>query len=210
MPNKNLAPRDQRIDDALDTAGVRHRATLKQEWPLLLLLVFFWGALWQDFSPGNLIFGAIIALVIVNLFPLPPVVLSGRLNLWYCVKLFGWFLGQVVAASVHVAWLAVVRGKKTRSSVIAVPLRTDSDLIVMTVGHVLTLIPGSFVLDVDRSSSTLYLHYIDVDSAQEVAKARENIRDIERRLIMAIGSQDEYEAIKNECSPRVRRTKEKP
>jgi len=210
MPNKNLAPRDQRIDDALDTAGVRHRATLKQEWRLLLLLVFVWGALWQDFSPGNLIFGAVIALVIVNLFPLPPVVLSGRLNLWYCVKLFGWFLGQVVAASVHVAWLAVVRGKKTRSSVIAVPLRTDSDLIVMTVGHVLTLIPGSFVLDVDRSSSTLYLHYIDVDSAQEVAKARENIRDIERRLIMAIGSQDEYEAIKNECSPRVRRTKEKP
>ena len=210
MPNKNLAPRDQRIDDALDTSGVRHRATLKQEWPLLLLLVFVWGALWQDFSPGNLIFGAIIALVIVNLFPLPPVVLSGRLNLWYCVKLFGWFLGQVVAASVHVAWLAVVRGKKTRSSVIAVPLRTGSDLIVMTVGHVLTLIPGSFVLDVDRSSSTLYLHYIDVDSAQEVEKARENIRDIERRLIMAIGSQDEYEAIKNECSPRVRRTKEKP
>ena len=210
MPTKDLSPRDQRIDDALDTSGVRHRATLKQEWPLLLLLVFVWGALWQDFSPGNLIFGAIIALVIVNLFPLPPVVLSGRLNLWYCVKLFGWFLGQVVAASVHVAWLAVVRGKKTRSSVIAVPLRTDSDLIVMTVGHVLTLIPGSFVLDVDRSSSTLYLHYIDVDSAQEVAKARENIRDIERRLIMAIGSQDEYEAIKNECSPRVRRTKEKP
>lgn len=210
MPNKNLAPRDQRIDDALDTAGVRHRATLKQEWPLLLLLVFVWGALWQDFSPGNLIFGAIIALVIVNLFPLPPVVLSGRLNLWYCVKLFVWFLGQVIAASVHVAWLAVVRGKQTRSSVIAVPLRTDSDLIVMTVGHVLTLIPGSFVLDVDRSSSTLYLHYIDVDSAREVEKARENIRDIERRLIMAIGSQDEYEAIKNECSPRVRRTKEKP
>ncbi|WPR63861.1 Na+/H+ antiporter subunit E [Glutamicibacter protophormiae] len=210
MPNKNLAPRDQRIDDALDTAGVRHRATLKQEWPLLLLLVFVWGALWQDFSPGNLIFGAIIALVIVNLFPLPPVVLSGRLNLWYCVKLFVWFLGQVIAASVHVAWLAVVRGKQTRSSVIAVPLRTDSDLIVMTVGHVLTLIPGSFVLDVDRSSSTLYLHYIDVDSAREVEKARENIRDIERRLIMAIGSQNEYEAIKNECSPRVRRKKEQP
>lgn len=201
MPNKNSEPRDQRIDDALDTAGVRHRATLKQEWPLLLLLLFVWGALWQDFSLANMIFGAVIALLIVNLFPLPPVVLSGRINLWYCVKLFIWFLGQVVAASVHVAWLAVARGKSTRSAIIAVPLRTGSDLIVMTVGHVLTLIPGSFVIDVDRSSSTLYLHYIDIQSPEDVETARAAIRDIERRLIMAIGSRDEYEAIKNECGP---------
>jgi multicomponent Na+:H+ antiporter subunit E len=71
----------------------------------------------------------------------------------------------------------------------------------MTVGHVLTLIPGSFVVDVDRSSSTLYLHYLDVNSDAEVEKARANIRDIERRLIMAIGSPDEYEAIKAEEGP---------
>ncbi len=201
MPTKDLSPRDQRIDDALDTSGVRHRATLKQEWPLLLLLVFVWAAMWQDFSAGNLLFGAIIALFVVTLFPLPPVVLSGRINIWYCIKLFIWFLGQVIAASVHVAWLAIARGKNTHSAVIAVPLRTNSDLIVMTVGHVLTLIPGSFVLDVDRSSSTLYLHYIDIENTQQMEKAREGIRQIERRLIMAIGSHDEYEAIKSECLP---------
>lgn len=201
MPNRNFEPRDQRIDDALDTSGVRHRATFKQEWPLLLLLLFVWGALWQDFSLGNMIFGAVIALVIVNLFPLPPVVLSGRINLWYCLKLFIWFMGQVVVASFHVAKLAIANGKKTHSAIIAVPLRTGSDLIVMTVGHVLTLIPGSFVIDVDRSSSTLYLHYIDIESPAGVEKARAAIRDIERRLIMAIGSPDEYEAIKNECGP---------
>ncbi|GAA1404864.1 putative cation antiporter subunit [Glutamicibacter uratoxydans] len=201
MPTKDLSPRDQRIDDALDTSGVRHRATLKQEWPLLLLLVFVWAAMWQDFSAGNLLFGAIIALFVVTLFPLPPVVLSGRINIWYCIKLFIWFLGQVIAASVHVAWLAIARGKNTHSAVIAVPLRTNSDLIVMTVGHVLTLIPGSFVLDVDRSSSTLYLHYIDIENVQQMEKAREGIRQIERRLIMAIGSHDEYEAIKSECLP---------
>ncbi|GAA2951049.1 Na+/H+ antiporter subunit E [Glutamicibacter bergerei] len=201
MQPKDLTPRDQRIDDALDTSGVRHRATFKQEWPLLLLLIFVWGALWQDFSIGNLLFGAILSIIIVNLFPLPPVVLPGRINLWYCLKLFIWFIGQVFAASVHVAWIAVVRGKKARSALIAVPLRTESDLIVMTVGHVLTLIPGSFVVDVDRSSSTLYLHYLDVNSDAEVEKARANIRDIERRLIMAIGSPDEYEAIKAEEGP---------
>ncbi|MDR4532009.1 Na+/H+ antiporter subunit E [Glutamicibacter sp. PS] len=194
--------KDQRIDDALDPVGVRHRATLREEWPLLVLLVLVWGALWRDFSPGNLLFGALIAVLITTLFPLPPVVLPGRLNLWYCFKLFLWFLREVAAASVHVSYLALFKGRATRSSLIAVPLRTESDLIVMTVGHVLTLIPGSFVVDVDRRSSTLYLHYADTEDEQAVERARSQIRDIERRLIMAIGSKNEYEAIKAECGPK--------
>ncbi len=201
MSTKNLKHRDQRIHDALDTSGVRHRATLKQEWPLLALLIFVWAALWQDFSPANLIFGVIVALIIVTLFPLPPVVLSGRVNVWYCFELFIWFIGQVFVASFQVARLAIFRGKKTRSGVIAVELRTDSDLIVTAVGHVLTLIPGSFVIDVDRRSSTLYLHYINIESKSDMERAREAVRDIERRVIMAMGSHDEVEAIKHECGP---------
>ncbi len=47
-------PRDQRIADALDEAsGQRNRATLRQEWPLLLFMTLVWGALWQDFTPGT-------------------------------------------------------------------------------------------------------------------------------------------------------------
>lgn len=197
MSKRTKQPRDQRIDDALDEAsGKRTRPTLKDEWPLLIFLVLMWGALWQDFSAGNLIFGALLALIVVALFPLPPVVLSGRINLWYCFLLLGWFIMQVVAASVEVSYLALFRRKKTRSSIIAVHLHTDSDLIVTTVGHVLTLIPGSFVVEVDRRSSTLYLHYLNASDAIRVARSRAKIHEIERRVIMAIGSKDEYEAVK--------------
>lgn len=197
MPKRTEQPRDQRIDDALDEAsGQRNRPTLKQEWPLLIFLVLMWGALWQDFSAGNLIFGALLALLVVALFPLPPVVLSGRINLWYCFLLLAWFIGQVVMASIEVAYLAFFRRKKTRSSIIAVHLHTDSDLIVTTVGHVLTLIPGSFVVEVDRRTSTLYLHYLNATDAIKVARSRAKIHEIERRVIMAIGSHDEYEAVK--------------
>ncbi|MCW4463955.1 Na+/H+ antiporter subunit E [Glutamicibacter sp. MNS18] len=197
MSKRTEQPRDQRIDDALDEAsGKRNRPTLKQEWPLLIFLVLMWGALWQDFSAGNLIFGALLALLVVALFPLPPVVLSGRINLWYCFLLLGWFILQVVAASVEVAYLAFFRRKKTRSSIIAVRLHTDSDLIVTAVGHVLTLIPGSFVVEVDRRTSTLYLHYLNATNAIKVARSRAKIHEIERRVIMAIGSREEYEAVR--------------
>ena len=42
----------------------RPRVPLLKEIPLLIWLVFLWGALWQDFSAGNLIFGAVIAFVV--------------------------------------------------------------------------------------------------------------------------------------------------
>ena len=40
------------------------RISIWIELPLLAWLVFLWGALWQDFSAGNLIFGLLIALLI--------------------------------------------------------------------------------------------------------------------------------------------------
>lgn len=209
MSKRTEQPRAQRIDDALDEAsGRRNRPTLKQEWPLLVFLVLIWGAMWQDFSAGNLIFGAILSLIVVALFPLPPVVLSGRINFWYCFLLLGWFVLQVVAASAQVTYLALFRRKKTRSSIIAVRLHTDSDLIVTAVGHVLTLIPGSFVVEVDRRSSTLYLHYLNASSAIRVAKSRAKIHEIERRVIMAIGSADEYKAVKEQRAQIAQRARE--
>ncbi|MER2138285.1 MAG: Na+/H+ antiporter subunit E, partial [Arthrobacter sp.] len=40
------------------------RIPLLKELPLIIWLVLLWGALWQDFSLGNLVFGAIIAFVV--------------------------------------------------------------------------------------------------------------------------------------------------
>ena len=70
----------QRLSDAKNESGQRQRATLRQELPLLVWMVLVWGALWQDFSPGNLVFGLVLSLLVVNLFQLPPVILSGRFN----------------------------------------------------------------------------------------------------------------------------------
>ena len=59
----------------------RKRISLRQELPLLVWLVIVWAALWQNFSPGNLLFGALIAVLVARLFYLPPVELGGRFNL---------------------------------------------------------------------------------------------------------------------------------
>lgn len=179
----------------------RQRISLRQELPLLVWLVFVWGALWQDFSPGNLLFGALISVIVARLLYLPPVELGGRFNVLHAVPFAVVFLAKVVAASAQVLFLAVVTGPRVVSAVVAVPLRSHSDLLVTATGHVISLIPGSLVVEVDRSTSTLYIHGINVRDAQDVARLRKEVRDTEAGLIRIMGSKAELSALNREEKP---------
>ncbi|WP_427128811.1 Na+/H+ antiporter subunit E [Pseudarthrobacter sp. S9] len=177
----------------------RKRISLRQELPLLVWLVIVWGALWQNFSPGNLLFGALIAVVVARVFYLPPVELGGRFNVLRAIPFAVIFLAKVAAASFQVLFLAAARGPRVISAVVAVPLRSHSDLLVTATGHVISLIPGSLVVEVDRSTSTLYIHGINVRNAEDATRLRKEVRDTEAGLIRIMGSRDELSALKQEA-----------
>lgn len=178
----------------------RRRISLRQELPLLVWLVLVWGALWQDFSPGNLLFGALLAVLVARMFYLPPVELSGRFNILYAVPFALKFLAKVAAASIQIMYLAVARGPRVISAVVAVPLRSHQDLLVTATGHVISLIPGSLVVEVDRSTSTLYLHALNISSPREVDKLRAEVREIEAGLIRIMGNPEELDIIRQEVA----------
>ncbi len=178
----------------------RRRISLRQEAPLLVWLVIVWGALWQDFSPGNLLFGALLAVLVARMFYLPQVELSGRFNILHAAPFALRFLGRVAAASAEVMYLASVRGPRVVNAVVAVPLRSHQDLMVTATGHVISLIPGSLVVEVDRSTSTLYLHALNVSSPDEIESLRKEVRSIEAGLIRIMGTREELEAIRQETA----------
>lgn len=176
----------------------RQRIPLVTELPLVIWLIVVWGALWQDFSPGTLVFGAIIAYAVVNFFYLPPVELTGRFNLLWVVPFLGRFLLQLGTASLQVLWLAVSKGPVLRNAVVAVQLRSSSDFLVTATGHAISLIPGSLVLEVDRSTSTLYLHCLNVASAEAAEAIRRDVRATEAWLIRIMGSRSDLAALQAE------------
>jgi multicomponent Na+:H+ antiporter subunit E len=174
----------------------RQRIPLLTELPLIIWLVLVWGALWQDFGPGNLVFGAVIAYAVVNFFYLPPVELSGRFNPLWAAAFLGRFLAQLVTASIQVLWLAVAEGPRLRNAVVAVPLRSHSDFLVTATGHAISLIPGSLVLEVDRSTSTLYLHCLNVTEERDADAIRRDVRATEAWLIRVMGTRTELESLR--------------
>lgn len=169
---------------------------LWQQVPLLLLLVPLWMVLWGEFSWLSLTSGLVVAFFVSVVFYLPPAELSGRINPFWCLVFLGWFLYEVLVGSAHVAWLAV-RPKPLRgNSVVEARLVTRSDIVMTFTSIVITLIPGSVVIQTDQEESLLFLHAIDVATEEDAAALRRKVGAIERGIVRAIGSRADLAAIR--------------
>lgn len=175
------------------------------QWPIMLGLTFTWAALWEDFSPGVLVAGVVFSAAILWFYRLPRVNFSDRFNLWYVLVFTARFLWQVVRSSISVARDAITKGPRIVNSVVAVPLRSHDDLIVTLTGHALALVPGSLVIDVDRPSSTLFLHCLNVEDAAGVEAFRDEALRTEAAIVRAIGTKADLELIRRDEAARERR-----
>ncbi len=151
-------------------------------------LVVVWLLLWGRVTPGLVVSGVVVATLAMSLFPMPALEIRGRPHPLRVVLFFARFLADIVVASVHVAWMAVRRGAPPQAAVIGIDLHTRSDLLMTLVGEVLSLVPGSLVVEVDRASTILYLHVIGVETAEDVERERRRALAVEARMIRAFGS----------------------
>jgi multicomponent Na+:H+ antiporter subunit E len=158
-------------------------------------LVSVWVLLWGTLSWGNVIGGLLVATVVVGFFPLPPVTFAGRLRPIGLLRFALRFLADLVVASVQVARLAFHIGHAPRGAVVAVRLRVGSDLNLTLVAAAISLVPGSLVVEADRTTGTLYVHLLGVHDRREAADFRRRGLELETRLIQAIGSAAELELV---------------
>ena len=150
-------------------------------------LTGIWVLLWGWPTWLNVIGGMLVATVILTVFPLPQVNLTGRLHLPGLARLTGRFLVDLVAASIEVARLAFRFGHHPRSAIIAVSLRTPSDLTLTLTAEALSLVPGSLIVEVDRAAGVLFVHVLDLRDAGEAEDFRQDVLDLEARIVRAFG-----------------------
>ncbi len=158
-------------------------------------LVIAWMLLWGTLSWANLISGVLVAVVLLVVFPLPPVTFGGRIRPLPVARFWLHFTKDLVIASIHIAWLALRPGHTPRGAIIAVPLRVNTDLNLTLVGEALSLVPGSLIIEADRTTGTLYVHVIGVRTIEEVERFRLGVYELEGRIVAAIGSPDELRRV---------------
>jgi multicomponent Na+:H+ antiporter subunit E len=168
---------------------------LVNQLPLFLGLVLLWALLWGKFSWLNLVTGIVFAAIVSVVFYLPAVQLSGRINLWRTVWLFLKLFWDIGRASIDVAWLALGPGYTATNAIVAVHLRTRSDLILTWTAVATSIVPGSIVVDIERLDSTLYLHVINMRTTAMTDRFRASVLATERRIVMAMGSREDVERV---------------
>ena len=178
---------------ASDAPAPAHR--LRHQLPLLVWLVLVWILLWGTWSWANLLSGIVVAVAVTSLLPLPPVVGGVQVHGVRLLRLLGYFLVDLVVSAAQVAWLTVRPRGISRSAILKVPLRTDSDLLLTIVAETVTLVPGSIVIDLDREEKTRILHVLNVDDESDVEKRRASVLAQEERVVRALGSDRDIAAL---------------
>ncbi|WP_404445098.1 Na+/H+ antiporter subunit E [Microbacterium marinum] len=185
------------------------RSALTGFWrqlPFFVWLIAVWMLLWGQFTVLAFVTGVVIAIFVTAVFRLPPVELSGRLNPWWLLVFVLQFTAALVQGSLTVAWQVIDPRRQPGVAVIAVPLVTDDDLIMAHVGITASLIPGSLVLETDRDRRIIYLHVLGTRSDDDVEHHRRAVQRWEERLVRAVGSRAQLEAVRSARAARGRGT----
>jgi multicomponent Na+:H+ antiporter subunit E len=191
-----MSPTAEPRDDARRPAS---RAGL--QLPLLGWLVVVWVALWGDLSVANVLTGVAVAVVVSLVFPLPRLGMHLHLRPLRLAWLVLHFLGDVVAASAEVSWKTLQLHRQPQNAVIEVDLRTRSDFVLTVVAEMVSLVPGSLVVEARRSTHTLFLHVLDARDLAGVEKMRSQVFALERRVVLAFGAETEQVQRPAEGSP---------
>ncbi|MCS6712208.1 Na+/H+ antiporter subunit E [Brachybacterium sp. EF45031] len=163
----------------------------------LVIGVAFWCLLWGEVSVKSVLGGIVASLLVHLLFPMPPT--SGELTVrpWPFLVLVGRFALDVARSSAQVSRMILRPGPAPRSSVVAVQLASRSDFFLTATALAVTLIPGSVVVEAQRSTGTLFLHVIGAEDEQAVEDARRSAQEQEQRLLRAMARRPVLEEVRS-------------
>lgn len=165
----------------------RVRATF--QWPVVLLLAAVWVLLWGEVTLWNIVSGIVVAVIVLAVFPQPPIERPVRVRPLGLVRLTARFGYDLVVASVQVAAWALWFGHQPSSAVIEVRLRSRSDLLLALTAELVSLVPGSLLIETAHPRSILYLHIFGVRDAAGVERARRGALEQERRVVAAFATE---------------------
>lgn len=178
------------VGPARRTLPRRPRLRPRTSWGALAWLTGVWVLLWGDLTVANAVAGLIVALVVTWLAPLPRAPFDGRFRPGGVLRLVVRFAADVVVASVQIAWMVLRRHHPT-GAVIRVQLRSHSDTYLAATAGMVSLVPGSIVVEAHRLTGTLYIHVFDVDLAGGLESAHRSVLEQEERLLRAFASRDQ-------------------
>jgi multicomponent Na+:H+ antiporter subunit E len=167
--------------------------------PVVVALTVVWVLLWGNVGPFTVLGGVLAALLVMTVFPFPPVTWNGRFRPLPALRLVATFVVDLLVASAQVAWIAVRPAAPPPSAVIRVQMATRSELLLTITAELISLVPGSLLIELDSRRGLIWLHLLDGSTPDTIERARRKALEQERRVIAALGSDPEVVACRQDA-----------
>lgn len=154
--------------------------------------VVVWVALWSDLTLANVLWGIVVGLVFLRLVPVATETDAARISIPASVRWAGHLVWSLVQSSAVVAWEVVTPRNRLNQGIVAIPLRTTSDIVTTVVANSITLTPGAMTLEVARHPTVLYVHVMHLRSIEEV---REDVLHLESLVLRMFPDADAAEDV---------------
>ena len=143
------------------------------------LLTALWLLAWGEISAANVLSGvAVAAILLVALPPSTSRSAPARVNAPAVARLAGYIAVQLVTSNVQMIREVLRWRSTTQPGVLAHRLRHPSEHVVTVMTSVIALSPGTMTVDVDRTSSIIYVHFLflhDIDAARAALERLERL-----------------------------------
>ncbi|GKV56921.1 Na(+)/H(+) antiporter subunit E [Sporosarcina sp. NCCP-2222] len=152
----------------------------------ILLNVFIavtWMFMTSSFSASTFVIGYLIGLTLLFL---TRRFFKSRLyfwKLWAALKLTLLFLKELTLSNISVFMLVIRPKLNLQPMFFALPTELEHDWEITLLSSLITLTPGTIVVNVSDDQRTLYIHALDVDDVDE---AIESIKNSFEKAIMEV------------------------
>lgn len=165
---------------------------MRKHWYRLILfmtLVILWLLLTRPITLQELTVGIALALTL-SLLPLPGSEIYGEISLipkklFFAAAYLIYFLWAVVKSNIDVAFRVLSPRLPINPGIVRVKTRLKSSLGRMILANSITLTPGTITVDI--KDDDLYIHWINIQSADIEESTKKIVSDFERRLEVILG-----------------------
>ena len=152
----------------------------------VVLLVVLWLLAWGDFSVANLVSGVVVAVALLLSCPSAPRTSdSTRLDVLGALRLGAYVVTQLVLSNLVMTRAILLYRSAAQPGVLAHVLHQPSEEVVTVMTSIIALSPGTMTVDVDRASSTIYVHFFRLT---DIDAARSALDRLERLVVGAISA----------------------
>lgn len=132
-----------------------------------LMLTFIWVGLTGSFKFLDFVFGFLLSYFILMLLSRGT---SGARYFSRVPKLLvftGYFLKELFRANMQIAYDLVTPSYFMKPGIIRFPLRAETDFEINMLANIISLTPGTLILDVSDDKKVLYIHATYVTSKED-------------------------------------------